>query len=96
MIFKLHSTKQRESSPLILEPQKEFERKNYRETLPCMKRSGTILAEIRTQEDARFLGSEMFAGLVFYLWQSCLHLISSTAFEDSAKEKYSFPAVDIQ
>lgn len=84
------------SSSLIPEPQKGFERKNGRDAFPCLKISSTVLAEITAWEDARFLGSEMLAGLVFYLWQSLPHLISSATFGDSAKEKYSFPAVKIQ
>lgn len=85
------------SSPLILEPQKGFERKNCSETFSCLKISRTVLAESTAWDDARFLGNEMFAGLVFYLWQLLPHLIFSAAFEDSAEEKQdSFLAVKTQ
>lgn len=55
-----------------------------------------ILAEVTAEEDSRFLGSEMFAALVFYLWQLLPHLILSVPFEDSVKEGYSCPALKIQ
>lgn len=93
MIFELHLTNE-VSPPLILESQEGFERKNCGGTFPCLKISSMILAEITAQEDTRFLGSEMFADLVFYLWQLLPHLRSSAALKILQKKIiHSFPTL---
>lgn len=43
-------------------------------------------ARNHSMEDTRFLGSDMFASLVFYLWQSLPHLISSATSEVSIRK----------
>lgn len=50
------------------------------------KKTGQSSARNHSMEDTRFLDSDMFACLVFYLWQLLPHLISSATFEESIRE----------
>lgn len=51
-----------------------------------LKKYGNSFARNHSMEDTRFLGSDIFACLAFYLWQLLPYLIYSATFEDFVRE----------